>query len=190
MKNLLSKISCQTPFKQCRFIQSCADFLFCFWEHAYESSFFIFWVHLSSADPFLVIYFKRCKRNAWAVLLCWVKYCTVTSYVQTHIENIARFRAWIGLPGCEVGGEDGVGTVLAPERITTETCSTFKHQKNGRMEFLDINLTKGSSLLLHAIHSPFYWRIWKKTNHHKKIRETRNSSLFMDSIFCRTEKWE
>ncbi len=32
------------------------------------------------------------------------------------------------------------------------------------MEFLDINLTKGSSLLLHAIHSPFYWRILNKTN--------------------------
>ncbi len=29
------------------------------------------------------------------------------------------------------------------------------------MEFLDINLTKESSLLLHAIQSPFYWRILK-----------------------------
>ncbi len=28
------------------------------------------------------------------------------------------------------------------------------------MEFLDINVTKDSSLLLHAIHSLFYWRIW------------------------------
>jgi hypothetical protein len=25
------------------------------------------------------------------------------------------------------------------------------------------NLTKDLSLLLHAIHSPFYWRIWRKT---------------------------
>jgi hypothetical protein len=32
------------------------------------------------------------------------------------------------------------------------------------MEFLDINLTKDSSLLLHAIHSPFYWRIFRE-NH-------------------------
>ncbi len=32
------------------------------------------------------------------------------------------------------------------------------------MKFLDINFTKVSSLLLHAIHSPFYWRILKK-NH-------------------------
>jgi hypothetical protein len=30
------------------------------------------------------------------------------------------------------------------------------------MEFLDINLTKHSSLLLHAIHNPFYWGILKK----------------------------
>jgi hypothetical protein len=53
------------------------------------------------------------------------------------------------------------------------------------MEFLDINFTKDSSLLLHAIHSPFYWRILKKTilfsglkNPYKKIRETRK----LDSI--------
>jgi hypothetical protein len=30
-------------------------------------------------------------------------------------------------------------------------------------EFLDINLTKDQSLLLHAIHNPFYWRIFQKT---------------------------
>jgi hypothetical protein len=49
------------------------------------------------------------------------------------------------------------------------------------MEFLVINLTKDSSLLLHAIHNPFYWRILKKTiffsvfnNAYKKIGETRS----------------
>jgi hypothetical protein len=49
------------------------------------------------------------------------------------------------------------------------------------MEFLDISLTKGSSLLLHAIHSPFYWLILRKTIWYSspalkiliKIRETR-----------------
>jgi len=48
------------------------------------------------------------------------------------------------------------------------------------MEFLDINLTKDSSLLFHAIHSPFYWRIFNNTilysgfkNPHKIICETR-----------------
>jgi hypothetical protein len=30
------------------------------------------------------------------------------------------------------------------------------------MEFSDIILTKGLSLLLNAIHSPYYWRILKK----------------------------
>jgi hypothetical protein len=32
-----------------------------------------------------------------------------------------------------------------------------------QMEFFEINFTKDSSLLPHAIHSPFYWRILKKT---------------------------
>ncbi len=48
------------------------------------------------------------------------------------------------------------------------------------MELLDINVTKDSRFLLHAIHSPFYWRILKKTilfsgfkNSHKKICKTR-----------------
>jgi hypothetical protein len=31
------------------------------------------------------------------------------------------------------------------------------------MEFLDINFTKDFSLLLHAIHSLFYWRMLQKT---------------------------
>ncbi len=63
------------------------------------------------------------------------------------------------------------------------------------IEFLNIYLTKDSSLLLHAIHSPFYWRILMKTilffgfkNLYKKVRETKNPSLFMNSIF-RREKW-
>ncbi len=57
------------------------------------------------------------------------------------------------------------------------------------MEFLDIILTKDSSLLLHAIHSPFYWRILKKTklysgfkNTNKKSAKEENWSLFMNSI--------
>jgi hypothetical protein len=48
------------------------------------------------------------------------------------------------------------------------------------MEFLDINLTKHSSLVLHAIRSSFYWRIVQQTmlysgfqNPYKKIHETR-----------------
>ncbi len=49
---------------------------------------------------------------------------------------------------------------------------------------------KYSSLLLHAIHSPFYWRILKKTVYStlvliiltKKSVKQENSSLFMNSI--------
>ena len=48
------------------------------------------------------------------------------------------------------------------------------------MESLDMNLIKDSSLFLHDIYSPFYWRILKKTkffsgfkNPFQKIRETR-----------------
>jgi hypothetical protein len=57
------------------------------------------------------------------------------------------------------------------------------------MEFLDINFTKDSSLLLHAIHSSFNWRILKKTklffgfkNTYKKSVKQKNLSLFMNSI--------
>ncbi len=58
------------------------------------------------------------------------------------------------------------------------------------MEFLEINFTKDSSLLLHAIHSLFYWRILKKNilfsgfkNPYKKFHEKKKiSSLFMNSI--------
>jgi hypothetical protein len=48
------------------------------------------------------------------------------------------------------------------------------------MKFLDINFTKVLSFFLYAVHSPFYWRILKKTKlfsglkkNYKKIRETR-----------------
>ncbi len=50
------------------------------------------------------------------------------------------------------------------------------------MEFLDIRLTKDSSLLLYDIHSPFYGRILKKTILCKKSAKQENSSLFMNSI--------
>jgi hypothetical protein len=58
------------------------------------------------------------------------------------------------------------------------------------MEFLDINLTKDSNLLLHAIHSAFYWRILKKTilfsgfqNPYKKICETRKLKSIPEKHF-------
>jgi hypothetical protein len=55
------------------------------------------------------------------------------------------------------------------------------------MEFLDISLKKA---VLHAIHSPFHWRVLKKIilfsgfeNPYKKSAKQENSSLFMNSIF-------
>jgi hypothetical protein len=57
------------------------------------------------------------------------------------------------------------------------------------MEFLDINLTKDSSLLLHAIHSLSTGGFLKKpettlvlTIHTKKTAKQENSSLFVNSI--------
>jgi hypothetical protein len=48
------------------------------------------------------------------------------------------------------------------------------------MKFLDIRLTKDSSLLIHAIKSAFYWRVLRKTILYsgfkksiKQIRETK-----------------
>ncbi len=45
----------------------------------------------------------------------------------------------------------------SPPPPTTDT-------DRAEIEFVDISLTKGSSLLLHAIHSPFYWRILHQFN--------------------------
>ncbi len=70
----------------------------------------------------------------------------------------------------------------------------FLHKQgvSSEMEFLDINLTKDSRLLKsfgHAIHSPFYWRILKKSilfsglkNPHKNSAKPENSRLCMNSI--------
>jgi hypothetical protein len=57
------------------------------------------------------------------------------------------------------------------------------------MEFLDINLTKDSSLLFDAIHNLFYLRILKKTNSSlvlksfQKIRETRKLKSIHEQHF-------
>jgi hypothetical protein len=47
------------------------------------------------------------------------------------------------------------------------------------MEFLDINLAKGLSLLLHAIHNPFYWRILKKTILFSGFKNPRNKKALV-----------
>ncbi len=58
------------------------------------------------------------------------------------------------------------------------------------MEFLDINSTIDSSLLLHAINSSSYWQIRKKTIlffgfknlNNEKTAQQENAGLFMKSI--------
>ncbi len=64
------------------------------------------------------------------------------------------------------------------------------------MEFLVINMIEDSSLQLHVIHRPFYWRILQKLIlyskftlqiHTNKSARHENSSLFMNNIF-RMEK--
>jgi hypothetical protein len=77
--------------------------------------------------------------------------------------------------------------ILIPER--------YSIQISPEMKFLDINLTKDSSLLLQAIHSSFYWRILKKTilyfgfnTPYKKSAKQEYSRQFMKRI-CRTGKW-
>jgi hypothetical protein len=54
-------------------------------------------------------------------------------------------------------------------------------------EFLDINLTEDSCLLLHTIHSPFYWRILQKTKQFSEvvfldINLTEESCLLLHAI--------
>jgi hypothetical protein len=58
------------------------------------------------------------------------------------------------------------------------------------MEFLDINLTKDSNLLFHAIHRP-YWRIWNKTIFSQKNPQNKKWIAFWIAwiAFCRTDKW-
>ncbi len=62
-------------------------------------------------------------------------------------------------------------------------------KENPEMEFLDINVTKDSSLLLHAIYSPFLRQILKNTKlftgfhgPFKKSAKQEKSSQFMKGI--------
>ena len=71
-------------------------------------------------------------------------------------------------------------SVLNQQNLRTKILGNLVLLKFPETEFLDINFTKDSSLLLQAIHSPFYSRILKKTilflgfkNPYEKICETR-----------------
>jgi hypothetical protein len=61
---------------------------------------------------------------------------------------------------------------------------------------LEHRLNKDSSLLLHAIHSPFYWPILKKIrlfsgfkNRYKKNPRNKKTQVYLWIAFCRGEKW-
>ncbi len=68
-----------------------------------------------------------------------------------------------------VEAEGNIKLYLCPLLFTSSQLNKYFNFVPGtfsEMEFLDIthiSLTKYLSLLLHAIHSPFYWRILKKT---------------------------
>jgi hypothetical protein len=74
------------------------------------------------------------------------------------------------------------------------------YSSSPEMEFLDINLTKDLIILLHAVHSPFYWRISRRSSSSlvliiitKESTKQGNLSLFMNSILqsgkIRLENW-
>jgi hypothetical protein len=61
-----------------------------------------------------------------------------------------------------------VSPVPAPTRLRVDNIA----HATPKMEFLDINLTKDSSFLRHAIHSPFYWRILKRNPYSSPVLKT------------------
>jgi hypothetical protein len=58
-----------------------------------------------------------------------------------------------------------------------------KYIESTEMEFLNINLAKVSSLLLLAIHGPFYWRIFKENLYSTKIHKTRKLESIHEKHF-------
>jgi hypothetical protein len=74
--------------------------------------------------------------------------------------------------------------ISIPKSCTVIGCIEFLHliKLGTMMEFLDITLTKDSSLLLYTIHSLFYSSLVLKIRTKNKRRQE-NSSLFMNSMF-------
>ncbi len=57
---------------------------------------------------------------------------------------------------------------------------------NPEMEFLDMNLTKDSSLLLHAIHSLSIGRLLKKTRLYSGFKSTYKNPQYKKTRVCST----
>jgi hypothetical protein len=93
--------------------------------------------------------------------------CADKFLVEAPNSNIAQaIRKRRGIAPLE--NTEGVEVIPAPGRSDFFFTKVFGDGILGHqfMEFLDINLSKDSSLLLHAIHSPIYGRIFKKTIFH------------------------
>ncbi len=61
-----------------------------------------------------------------------------------------------------------IQTCTVPQYLLTMHLPCVCFSDTG-MEFLDISLTKDLSLLLHAIHSPFYWHNFKEKNRYSTL---------------------
>ncbi len=84
--------------------------------------------------------------SQWAGKAKLVNICGFLGAAETTVQDLS---IWAG---------DGVHLTTIATRVSSTTVI------RPEMEFLDTSLTKDSSLLLHAIHSPFYRPIFKE-NH-------------------------
>jgi hypothetical protein len=112
----------------------------------------------------------------------------------------AALRSLVGAVKAEETARPGIHCVLQfwwrqawRMALTPGSLSPFMRRANPEIEFLDIVLIKDSSLLVPAIHCPFYWRILNKIvlfsafkNSYTKIRETRK----LESIHETRQKLE
>ncbi len=94
------------------------------------------------------------------------------------VEKQTKTRVWEDSSLCpETSTENAVEEFHLREGILQQHFQSRFLGLNLKMEISYISLTKVSSLFLHAVQSPFYWRILKKTilfsgfkNPYEKIR--------------------
>ncbi len=77
------------------------------------------------------------------------------------------------------------GNITIP-RACHEQQKKYSNSRRVEMEFFEHQFNKDSSLLLHATHNPFYWRIWRKLYSSLVLKiltkNPLNLSLFINSI--------
>jgi hypothetical protein len=75
--------------------------------------------------------------------------------------------------------------IVPPEQTEGPDLILIKSKcKVAEMEFLNIYLIKDSSLLLHAIPSPFYWRILKKSILLSGFKNITNNCEQKTRVYC------